>query len=85
MPAADTRRLGRTERPQSRDSAWRLNLAMPFRAAYMSRPRYILPVRGVRSKSRLHRASYDAGGWLYPVIRALIPRHVTTTVNVGEP
>jgi len=59
-------------------------LAMPFKAAYMFRPGYIQPMRGVRSKTRLYQALYDAGGWLYPVLRALIPQRVTTTVNVGR-
>jgi nucleoside-diphosphate-sugar epimerase len=59
-------------------------LAMPFKAAYMFRPGYIQPMRGVRSKTRLYQALYDAGGWLYPVLRTFIPRHVTTTVNMGR-
>lgn len=59
-------------------------LAMPFKAAYMLRPGYIQPMRGVRSKTRLYQALYDLGGWLYPVIRAVVPRFVTTTVNVGR-
>jgi hypothetical protein len=59
-------------------------LAMPFKAAYMFRPGYIQPLRGVSSKTRLYQAMYSVGGWLYPLLRALIPRFVTTTVNIGR-
>jgi uncharacterized protein YbjT (DUF2867 family) len=59
-------------------------LAMPFKAAYMFRPGYIQPLRGVRSKTRVYQAVYSVGGWLFPLIRALIPRLVTTTVNIGR-
>jgi uncharacterized protein YbjT (DUF2867 family) len=59
-------------------------LAMPFKAAYMFRPGYIQPLRGVRSKTPVYQAIYSVGGWLYPLLRALIPRIVTTTVNIGR-
>jgi uncharacterized protein YbjT (DUF2867 family) len=59
-------------------------LAMPFKAAYMFRPGYIQPLRGVRSKTRLYQTVYNVGGWLYPLLRALIPRFVTTTANIGR-
>jgi hypothetical protein len=59
-------------------------LAIPFKGAYMFRPGYIQPMRGVRSKTRLYQAVYDVGGWLYPLLRALVPRFVTTTVNIGR-
>ena len=58
-------------------------LRMPFRA-YAFRPGYIQPFKGVRSKTRLYQAFYDVLGWLYPVLRRLLPRHVTTTENMGR-
>jgi uncharacterized protein YbjT (DUF2867 family) len=59
-------------------------LAMPFKAAFMFRPAYIQPLRGVRSKTRVYQALYDVGGVLYPVLSSLFSGHVTTTVNVGR-
>jgi uncharacterized protein YbjT (DUF2867 family) len=59
-------------------------LALPFKAAYMFRPGYIQPMKGIRSKTRWYQAMYDAIGFLYPVLRRLIPRYVTTTVNLGR-
>lgn len=59
-------------------------LTLPFRGAYMFRPGYIQPLAGVRSKTPLYRAVYAALGPLYPVLRLVAPRHVTTSVNVGR-
>ena len=50
---------------------------------YMFRPGYIQPLRGIRSKTRWYQAIYDVIGRLYPVFRRLVPRYVTTTVNMG--
>jgi hypothetical protein len=57
---------------------------LPFKAAFMFRPGYIQPLRGIRSKTRWYQAIYDVVGRLYPVLRRLAPRYVTTTVNVGR-
>jgi uncharacterized protein YbjT (DUF2867 family) len=59
-------------------------LAMPFKAAYMFRPGFIQPLRGVRSKTRVYQAVYNVTRSISPVIRALFPRHTTTTVNIGR-
>ncbi len=58
-------------------------LAMPFKAAYMFRPGYIQPLHGVRSSSSLTRALYAVMAPLYPVWKALFPKYVTTTEEVG--
>jgi uncharacterized protein YbjT (DUF2867 family) len=59
-------------------------LRMAFKAAYMFRPGYIQPLKGVRSKLRWYQAFYTALGPAYPLLRRLAPRYVTTTVNVGR-
>lgn len=59
-------------------------LAMPFRAAYMLRPGYIQPLRGVRSKTPQYQVFYTALGALYSVLRRLLPGLVTNTVAVGR-
>ena len=58
-------------------------LRLPFKA-FMFRPGYIHPLKGVRSKTRLYQTFINIFGRLYPVLRRLAPRHVTTTVNVGQ-
>lgn len=59
-------------------------LALPFKAAYMFRPGFIQPLRGVRSKTSLYQLFYDLLAPLYPLLRRLIPKYVTTTVNIGR-
>ena len=58
-------------------------LRMPLNA-YIFRPGFIQPLRGVRSKTRVYQALYTVLRPLYPVLKRLLPKHVTTTVNVGR-
>ncbi len=58
-------------------------LRMPF-TAYMFRPGYIQPLRGVSSRLRVYRAMHAVIGPFYPLLARLLPKHVTTTVNVGR-
>jgi hypothetical protein len=58
-------------------------LRMPFKA-FMFRPGYIQPLKGVTSRTGLYRAFYAVMAPLYPVVRRLFPTHVTTTENVGR-
>ena len=59
-------------------------LALGFAEAYMFRPGYIQPVKGVRSKTWWYQATYSVLGLLYPVWRTLAPGLVTTTEKVGR-
>jgi hypothetical protein len=59
-------------------------LRLPFKAAYMLRPGYIQPLKGVKSRTPLYQSIYTAVGFLYPVLHALLPRYTTTTVDVGK-
>jgi uncharacterized protein YbjT (DUF2867 family) len=49
--------------------------------AYMFRPGYIQPMRGVRHRSRLYRALHAA---FVPFYKLLLPRLATTTVHIGQ-
>ena len=59
-------------------------LRMPFRGAYMLRPGLIVPMHGVRSKTRLYRVFYAILGPFLPAIRSMFPRAVLTTEQVGR-
>ena len=59
-------------------------LALPFKAAFMLRPGFIQPLQGARSKTPLYQAGYAVLSPLYPLLRRLAPRSLTTTVNVGQ-
>jgi hypothetical protein len=52
--------------------------------AYMFRPGFIQPRKGVRSKTNWYQAFYTVLGPFYPLLRRLAPKHVTTTENVGR-
>ena len=59
-------------------------MKLPFKARYMFRPGFIQPLHRIRSKTRLYRAFYTITRPIYPVIRALFPRYVTTTEQLGR-
>ena len=59
-------------------------LAMPFKAAYMFRPALIQPLHGIRSRTPSYRILYAALRPLFPLLRALFPRYVTTTERLGR-
>lgn len=59
-------------------------LEMPFKAAFMFRPGYIQPMKGIRSKTRLYQSLYTALSWLYPVLARVMPNRVTTTEKHGR-
>lgn len=59
-------------------------LAMGFRAAYMFRPGFIQPMRGVRSRTNWYQAFYAVLAPIAALLRRLAPRLVTTTVIVGR-
>jgi hypothetical protein len=58
-------------------------LKLPFKAAYMFRPGYIQPLKGIRSKTRLYQTFYTLGRPLYPAMKTLFPSYVTTTEKLG--
>ncbi len=59
-------------------------LHLPFKAAYMFRPGIIQPLHGITSKTRSYRIFYALGKPLLPVLRAISPRLVTTTEQLGR-
>ncbi len=59
-------------------------LSMPFKGAYMVRPAAIQPVHGERSRATITRVGYATLGWMFPVIKLMFPRYVTTTERVGR-
>jgi len=57
---------------------------LPFKAAYMFRPGFIQPMHGIKSKTQLYRIMYSFIAPLYPLLKALAPKFVTTTEQVGQ-
>lgn len=59
-------------------------LRLPFKAAYMFRPGGIVPLHGVRSKTRFYQAFLTVFGPLMPLLYRLFPQYVTTTEQIGR-
>ena len=59
-------------------------LRLPFRSVFMVRPGLIVPLHGVKSKTRLYRAFYTMFGPLLPVLRKLFPHSIITTEQLGR-
>jgi len=59
-------------------------LALPFKAAYMFRPAFIQPRHGVRSRTRWYRIFYLVTAPLFPLLRWVARRWVTTSDRVGR-
>lgn len=59
-------------------------LEMPWRSAHMFRPAAIQPLKGVRSGVKSYRVMYAVMGWAFPLLKALFPKQVTTSVVLGR-
>lgn len=59
-------------------------LRLSFRSAYMLRPGLIVPMHGVKSRTRLYRAFYTMLGPLLPILRKRFPRSIITTEQMGR-
>jgi len=59
-------------------------LRMPFRAAYMFRPGFIVPLDGIQSKTRSYRIFYWVLAPVLPLLRRGFPKSILTTREIGE-
>ncbi len=59
-------------------------MKLGFRSAYMFRPGFIQPMRGVRSKTSWYRVLYALTAPLTPILMRVAPSYATTTVDVGR-
>jgi uncharacterized protein YbjT (DUF2867 family) len=59
-------------------------LRLPFRAAYMFRPGLIVPLHGIKSKTRAYRIAYALLKPVLPVVRRAFPNQVVTTEELGR-
>ena len=58
-------------------------LKMSFHQAFMFRPGAIMPLRGIKSKTRSYQFFYDYFGWLLKVIKSIAPNSVCDTTQIG--
>jgi uncharacterized protein YbjT (DUF2867 family) len=55
-----------------------------FHGAYSFRPGYIQPLHGIKSRTGWVRALYAVVAPIYPLLKTLAPRYVTTTEAMGR-
>lgn len=58
-------------------------LRLPFNA-YMFRPGVIQPLHGIKSKTTSYRVFYALFAPLFPILRAIFPKQITTTEALGK-
>ncbi len=58
--------------------------ALPFKAVYSLRPGLIVPMHGVRSRTRLYRVIYTVIGPSLSLARSLFPNQLLTTEQIGR-
>jgi uncharacterized protein YbjT (DUF2867 family) len=80
----DSTERGRTMWARVKGRTENALFALPFRAAYMFRPGLIIPMHGVRSRTGWYRVFYGALTPLFPLLRRLFPRAITTTEQIGR-
>jgi hypothetical protein len=59
-------------------------LRLPFKATCMFRPGVIVPLYGVKSKTKFVQAFYTVLKPVLPLLYGLFPKYVTTTEQVGR-
>ncbi|MFF3563548.1 NAD(P)H-binding protein [Streptomyces sp. NPDC002574] len=79
----DSTEQGRTSWARVKGRTENALLAMDMRA-YAFRPGWIQPVHGETSGTRAYRLFYRLTSWLYPLLRRVTPRYVTSTEHLGR-
>jgi hypothetical protein len=58
-------------------------LNLGFKDAYMFRPGAIIPLRGIKSRTKSYQFMYDYFMWLVKLIKAISPNAVVSTTQIG--
>ena len=59
-------------------------LNLGFKQAFMFRPGAIIPLRGIKSKTKAYQFMYDYFMWLVKLIKFLAPNSVVNTTQIGQ-
>lgn len=58
-------------------------ISMGFKQAFMFRPGAIIPLRGIKSRTKAYQFMYDYFMWLVKLIKAIAPNAVVNTTQIG--
>ncbi|MEM6843420.1 MAG: NAD-dependent epimerase/dehydratase family protein [Bacteroidota bacterium] len=56
---------------------------MGFQRAFMFRPGFIIPLRGIKSRTKVYQFMYDYFMWLVRIVKAIAPNSVVNTTQIG--
>lgn len=59
-------------------------LQMGFKQAFMFRPGMIIPLRGIKSRTKSYQLLYDYFMWLVKLIKVISPNYVVDTTQIGQ-
>jgi uncharacterized protein YbjT (DUF2867 family) len=80
----DSTESGRTMWARVKGKTENALLRLPFKAAYMFRPAFIQPLHGIQSKTKSYRFFYAVSGPIFPILKKLFPKYMTTTEQLGR-
>ncbi len=81
---SDNREKSRVMRMRVKGKTENSLLALPSGKCYMFRPGYIQPRDGIKSRTTAYRLMYSLFAPLYPLLKSLFPKIVTSTRHVGK-
>jgi len=81
---ADSSESGRTMWARVKGKTENALLRLPFKAVYVFRPAAIQPLHGITSKTKAYQAFYTLTKPLLPLLKALFPKYITTTEQLGR-
>ncbi|WP_319500109.1 NAD-dependent epimerase/dehydratase family protein [uncultured Draconibacterium sp.] len=59
-------------------------IKLGFKQAFMFRPGFIIPLRGIKSRTKAYQFVYDYFMWLVHLFKAVAPNAVVNTTQVGK-
>ena len=59
-------------------------IKLGFKQAFMFRPGFIIPLRGIKSRTKAYQFVYDYFMWLVRLFKAVAPNAVVNTTQVGK-
>jgi uncharacterized protein YbjT (DUF2867 family) len=81
---ADSTERGRSMWARVRGATENALLRLPFKAVYNFRPGLIIPLHGIRSRTRLYRLLYTLTAPVLPLLKGRFTKYVTTTEQIGR-
>jgi hypothetical protein len=80
----DTSEKGKTMWARVKGKTENRLLQLGFKDAYMFRPGAIIPLRGIKSKTKLYQFMYDYFIWAIKLMKIINPNSIVNTTQMGQ-